>query len=274
MLHLSDIDVGPLKAINAPGSTLCTRHDGPNIEWCRIKKTLTLSPFKYIYHSPPLIANRTRTRASTTQCDTGTAPAPHPAPHTPRTVSRRAVVVLRAPATSGLEPDLAERALSSTHIRPAAGPLPRPSTCNSSSAPCPRPITRCAPLKAPPGRSLGRSAAAVTALHRPTRPVACRTQVISSQPTTTSSAPKPVLRSQNYRARPRHDVRGTHTMAGAHPAAVGGRSMPHVPKHAPCAQQPATAAGDESHVSTKVLQQAHMRRSELQISRWAVCGMP
>ena len=92
---------------------------------------------------------------------------------------------------------------------------------------------------------------------------------------TTSSAPKPVLRSQNYRARPRHDVRGTHTMAGAHPAAVGGRSMPHVPMpRLYTAQQPATAAGDESHVSTKVLQQAHMRRSELQISRWAVCGMP
>ena len=102
-----------------------------------------MSPFKYIYHSPPLIANRTRTRASTTQCDTGTAPAPHPAPHTPRTVSRRAVVVLRAPATSGLEPDLAERALSGTHIRPATGPLRRPSTCDSSSARCPRPTAPC-----------------------------------------------------------------------------------------------------------------------------------
>ena len=90
-------------------------------------------------------------------------------------------MVLRAPARSGLEPDLAERALSSTHIRPAAGPLRRPGTCNSSSAPCPRSTTRCAPLRAPPGRSLGRSAAAVTALQHPTRPVACRTQV-SSQP--------------------------------------------------------------------------------------------
>ena len=78
-------------------------------------------------------------------------------------------------------------------------------------------------------------------------------KVISSQPTTTSSAPKPVLRSQNYRARPRHDVRGTHTMAGAHPAAVGGRSMPHVPMpRLYTAQEPATAAGDESHFSTKV----------------------
>ena len=149
MLHLSDIAVGPLKAINVPGSTPCTRHDGPNIEWCRIKKTLTMSPFKYIYHSPPLIANRTRTRASATQCCTGTAPAPHPAPHTPRTVSRRAVVVLRAPATSGLEPDLAERALSGTHIRPATGPLRRPSTCDSSSARCPRPTAPCGPPTVP-----------------------------------------------------------------------------------------------------------------------------
>ena len=149
MLHLSDIAVGPLKAINVLGSTPCTRHDGPNIEWCRIKKTLTMSPFKYTHHSPPLIANRTRTRASTTQCDTGTAPAPHPAPHTPRTVSRRAVVVLRAPATSGLEPDLAERALSGTHIRPATGPLRRPSTCDSSSARCPRPTAPCGPPTVP-----------------------------------------------------------------------------------------------------------------------------
>ena len=149
MLHLSDIAVGPLKAINVLGSTPCTRHDGPNTEWCRIKKTLTMSPFKYTHHSPPLIANRTRTRASTTQCDTGTAPAPHPAPHTPRTVSRRAVVVLRAPATSGLEPDLAERALSGTHIRPATGPLRRPSTCDSSSARCPRPTAPCGPPTVP-----------------------------------------------------------------------------------------------------------------------------
>ena len=149
MLRLSDIAVGPLKAINVLGSTPCTRHDGPNTEWCRIKKTLTMSPFKYTHHSPPLIANRTRTRASTTQCDTGTAPAPHPAPHTPRTVSRRAVVVLRAPATSGLEPDLAERALSGTHIRPATGPLRRPSTCDSSSARCPRPTAPCGPPTVP-----------------------------------------------------------------------------------------------------------------------------
>ena len=149
MLHLSDIAVGPLKAINVPGSTLCTRHDGPHTEWCRIKKTLTMSPFKYTHHSPPLIANRTRTRASATQCCTGTAPAPHPAPHTPRTVSRRAVVVLRAPATSGLEPDLAERALSGTHIRPATGPLRRPSTCDSSSARCPRPTAPCGPPTVP-----------------------------------------------------------------------------------------------------------------------------
>ena len=148
-MHLSDIAVGPLKAINVLGSTPCTRHDGPNTEWCRIKKTLTMSPFKYTHHSPPLIANRTRTRASTTQCDTGTAPAPHPAPHTPRTVSRRAVVVLRAPATSGLEPDLAERALSGTHIRPATGPLRRPSTCDSSSARCPRPTAPCGPPTVP-----------------------------------------------------------------------------------------------------------------------------
>ena len=149
MLYLSDIAVGPLKAINVLGSTPCTRHDGPNTEWCRIKKTLIMSPFKYTHHSPPLIANRTRTRASTTQCDTGTAPAPHPAPHTPRTVSRRAVVVLRAPATSGLEPDLAERALSGTHIRPATGPLRRPSTCDSSSARCPRPTAPCGPPTVP-----------------------------------------------------------------------------------------------------------------------------
>ena len=108
-----------------------------------------MSPFKYTHHSPPLIANRTRTRASTTQCDTGTAPAPHPAPHTPRTVSRRAVVVLRAPATSDLEPDLAERALSGTHIRPATGPLRRPSTCDSSSARCPRPTAPCGPPTVP-----------------------------------------------------------------------------------------------------------------------------
>ena len=166
MLHLSDIDVGPLKAINAPGSTLCTRHDGPNIEWCRIKKTLTLSPFKYIYHSPPLIANRTRTRASATQCCTGTAPAPHPAPHTPRTVSRRAVVVLRAPATSGLEPDLAERALSGTHIRPATGPLRRPSTCDSSSARCPRPTAPCGPPTVPISPAVAAVAAPETSADR------------------------------------------------------------------------------------------------------------
>ena len=166
MLHLSDIDVGPLKAINVPGSTLCTRHDGPNIEWCRIKKTLTLSPFKYIYHSPPLIANRTRTRASATQCGTGTAPAPHPAPHTPRTVSRRAVVVLRAPATSGLEPDLAERALSGTHIRPATGPLRRPSTCDSSSARCPRPTAPCGPPTVPISPAVAAVAAPETSADR------------------------------------------------------------------------------------------------------------
>ena len=144
VLHLSDIAVGPLKAINLPGLTLCNRHNSPNTERCRIKKTLTMSPFQYTHHSPPLIANRTRTRASATQCGTGTAPAPHPAPHTPRTVSRRAVVVLRAPATSGLEPDLAERALSGTHIRPTAAPLRRPGTCNSSSAAdLPEPRGRC-----------------------------------------------------------------------------------------------------------------------------------
>ena len=108
-----------------------------------------MSPFKYTHHSPPLIANRTRTRAFATQCCTGTAPAPHPAPHTPRTVSRRAVVVLRAPATSGLELDLAEWALSGTHIRPATGPLRRPSTCDSSSARCPRPTAPCGPPTVP-----------------------------------------------------------------------------------------------------------------------------
>ena len=181
MLHLSDIAVSPLKAINVPGSTLCTRHDGPNIEWCRIKKTLTMSPFKYIYHSPPLIANRTRTRASATQCCTGTAPAPHPAPHTPRTVSRRAVVVLRAPATSGLEPDLAERALSGTHIRPATGPLRRPSTCDSSSGRCPRPTAPCGPPTVP----ISPAVAAVTVPEASAdRPSGClrSSQALQAQP--------------------------------------------------------------------------------------------
>ena len=181
MLRLSDIAVGPLKAINVLGSTPCNRHNGPNTEWCRIKNTLTMSPFKYTHHSPPLIANRTRTRASTTQCDTGTAPAPHPAPHTPRTVSRRAVVVLRAPATSGLEPDLAERALSGTHIRPATGPLRRPSTCDSSSARCPRPTAPCGP----PTVSISPAVAAVAAPETSAdRPSGClrSSQALQAQP--------------------------------------------------------------------------------------------
>ena len=166
VLHLSDIAVGPLKAINLPGLTLCNRHNSPNTERCRIKKTLTMSPFQYTHHSPPLIANRTRTRASATQCGTGTAPAPHPAPHTPRTVSRRAVVVLRAPATSGLEPDLAERALSGTHIRPATGPLRRPSTCDSSSARCPRPTAPCGPPTVPISPAVAAVAAPETSADR------------------------------------------------------------------------------------------------------------
>jgi hypothetical protein len=70
-------------------------------------------------------------------------------------------------------------------------------------------------------------------------------------PTTASSGPKPVLRSRNHRARPRHDFRGTHTIAGANPAAVRGRSMPNVPMpRLYTAQEPAAAAGIHSSTHT------------------------
>ena len=102
-----------------------------------------MSPLKYTHHSPSLIANRTHTRASATQCCTDTAPAALSAPHTPRTISGRAVVVLTAPVMPDIRPDLAERALSGTRIQLAAGTPPPLCTRDSSSGRCSRPTTPC-----------------------------------------------------------------------------------------------------------------------------------
>ena len=104
-----------------------------------------MSPFKYTHHSPPLIANCTRTRTSATQCSTDTAPAALSAPHTPRSISGRAVVVLIAPVLPDIQPALVKQALSGTHIQLAAGTPPPLCTRDSSSTPCPRPTAPCSP---------------------------------------------------------------------------------------------------------------------------------
>ena len=102
-----------------------------------------MSPFKYTHHSPPLIANCTRTRTSATQCSTDTAPAALSAPHTPRTISGRVVVVLTAPVMPDIQPALVKQALSGTHIQLAAGTPPPLCTRDSSSGRCSRPTTPC-----------------------------------------------------------------------------------------------------------------------------------
>ena len=104
-----------------------------------------MSPLKYTHHSPSLIANRTHTRASATQCSTDTAPAALSAPHTPRTISGRVVVVLTAPVMPDIQPALVKQALSGTHIQLAAGTPPPLCTRDSSSTPCPRPTAPCSP---------------------------------------------------------------------------------------------------------------------------------
>jgi hypothetical protein len=179
-------------------------------------------------------------------------PAPTPQPSPPQKLSGEASAVPIAPVAPGsqLQPALSDSArdAAATKMDIICGPLlahPHP--------PAHQPGIRTVSSDAQTGTLPRNSGAGRQTRGQCSYPCSCSQRQRPRLPTTVSSGPKPVLRSRNHQARPRHDVRGTHTMAGAHPAAVGGRSMPHVPMpRLYTAQEPATAAGGGGHFSTKV----------------------